>query len=119
MSFADVLRPAIALAEKGIAADWYLTLKTATMARELSRYPTTKDIWLPGGFPPVTAPGAPLGRVVLKGLAATLRRLADAGRRDFYDGELAANVVRDVQSMGGSLATEDLRNYRARVVEPL
>ncbi|HYH43584.1 MAG TPA: gamma-glutamyltransferase, partial [Burkholderiales bacterium] len=119
MRFADVMKPAIALADQGIAVDWYLTLKAATMARELARYPTTKDIWLPGGYPPVTAAGAPLGRLVLKGLAATMRRLADAGPRDFYEGEVAAGIARDVKAMGGDLSLEDLRNYKARIVKPL
>ncbi len=119
MRFADVIRPAVALADLGIAVDWYLTLKVATMTRELARYPSTKEIWLPGGYPPVTAAGAPLGRLVLKGLAATMRRLADAGPRDFYEGDVAASIVRDVKAMGGDLALEDLRNYRARIVKPL
>ena len=48
------------------------------------------DVWLPGGYPPVTAAGAPLGRLVLKGLAGTMRRLAEAGPRDFYEGDVAA-----------------------------
>ncbi len=119
MSFGDVMQPAIGLADKGIAVDWYLTLKAATMARELSRYPSTKAVWLPEGYPPVTAAGAPLGRLVLKGLAATMRRLAHAGRRDFYEGDVARSIARDVKTMGGSLALEDLRAYRARIVEPL
>jgi gamma-glutamyltranspeptidase/glutathione hydrolase len=119
LKFTDVLQPAIALADQGIAIDWFLTLKTATMARELARYPTTKEIWLPQGFPPVTASGAPLGRLVLKGLADTMRRLADAGRRDFYEGEIAADIASDIQALGGNLAREDLRNYRARIVKPL
>jgi gamma-glutamyltranspeptidase / glutathione hydrolase len=117
--FRDVLQPAIALADQGIAIDWFLTLKTATMARELARYPTTRDIWLSHGYPPVTPAGAPLGRLMLKGLASTLRRLADSGRRDFYDGEIAASIARDIKSLGGNLAAEDLQNYRARVVRPL
>jgi gamma-glutamyltranspeptidase/glutathione hydrolase len=119
MPFADALRPAIELADKGIAVDWFLTLKVATMARELSRYAATRDVWLPHGFPPVTAPGAPLERLKLKGLADTLRRLARAGRRDIYEGGIAADIVRDVQAMGGVLSAEDLRAYRARVVPPL
>lgn len=117
--FADVMRPAVELAEQGIAADWFLTLKVATMAQELARYPTTRDVWLPGGFPPVTAPGAPLERLKLKGLAGTLKRLAKAGRRDFYEGEIAAAVVKDVKALGGVIGAEDLRRYRARIVEPL
>lgn len=119
MRFGDVMKPAIALAEKGIAVDWYLTLKAATMAAELARYPTTRDIWLPKGFPPVTPAGAPLGRLVLKGLAATLRRLADAGPRDFYEGDIAQAIARDVKAMGGDLALSDLKSYRARIVKPL
>ncbi len=37
--FAAALGPAIELADEGIATDWFLTLKVATNARELSRYP--------------------------------------------------------------------------------
>src|SRR5688572_16484692 len=39
MKLADALKPAIELAEQGIAVDWFLTLKVATMAKELARYP--------------------------------------------------------------------------------
>ncbi|MES2563054.1 MAG: gamma-glutamyltransferase [Pseudomonadota bacterium] len=119
MKLSEVMQPAIELAEKGIAVDWYLTLKAATMTKELARYPTTRDIWLPGGYPPVTAAGAPLGRLMLKGLAGTMRRLAQAGRRDYYEGQIAASIARDIQSMGGTLALEDLREYHARIVEPI
>jgi gamma-glutamyltranspeptidase/glutathione hydrolase len=119
MKAGELLKPAIELAERGIAVDWYLTLKAATMAKELARYPTTRDIWLPGGFPPVTAPGAELGRLQLKGLAATLKRLASAGLRDFYEGDVAASIVKDMKAMGGVLDAEDLRQFHARIVDPL
>ncbi len=118
MRLADVMQPAIEFADQGMAVDWYLTLKVATMAKELARYPTTRDIWLPQGFPPVTAPGAPLERLRLAGLADTLRRLARAGRRDFYEGEIAANIINDINEMGGILGAADLENYRARIVAP-
>jgi gamma-glutamyltranspeptidase/glutathione hydrolase len=119
IAWKDALRPAIELAAQGMAVDWYLTLKVATMARELNRYPSTRDVWLPGGFPPVTAPGAPLERLKLLRLDDTLKRLAAAGRRDFYEGEIAASIIADVRALGGVLGAEDLRQYRARVVEPL
>ena len=119
LSLKDALRPAIELASQGMPVDWYLTLKVATMARELHRYRSTREIWLPGGLPPVTAPGAPLERLKLLGLADTLKRLAAAGRRDFYEGEIAASIVTDVRVLGGILGAEDLRQYRARIVEPL
>lgn len=119
LKFADAIRPAIELAEQGIAADWFLTLKVATMAQELARYPTSRDVWLPNGFPPVTAPGAPLERLNLPRLSDTLKRLAGAGRRDFYEGEVAAAIVKDVRALGGVIGAEDLKRYRARIVEPL
>jgi len=119
LAFKDVLQPAIELAEQGMAVDWYLTLKIATMARELHHHPTTRKIWLPNGFPPVTAPGAPLARLMLKGLAGTLRRLASAGRRDFYEGDIAAAIAKDIHTLGGILSADDLKHYHARIVEPL
>jgi gamma-glutamyltranspeptidase/glutathione hydrolase len=119
LPFAEALSPAIELADLGIATDWFLTLKVATNARELSRYPTTRDVWLPGGFPPVTAPGAALERLKLPGLAETLRQLARSGRREFYEGDVAASIAADVKAMDGVLGAEDLRRYRARIVEPL
>jgi len=118
-SFAAALQPAIELADRGIAVDWYLTLKVATLARELARYSTTRDIWLPHGLPPVTLPDAPLGRLRLNGLADTLRRLARAGRRDFYDGEIAASIASDSMAMGGALRPGDLSSYRARTAAPI
>ncbi len=119
MKLAEVMQPAIEFADQGIAVDWYLTLKVATMAKELSRYPTTRDIWLPHGLPPVTSIDTPLARLHLTGLADTLRRLARAGRRDFYEGEISNKIINDINMMGGILAAEDLKNYRARIVAPL
>ena len=118
-SFAEVIAPAIELAERGIAVDWYLTLKTATMARELSRYPSSAAVWLPNGFPPITAQGAPLGRLKLKGLAETMRLLAKNGARDFYEGEVARMIADDVKALGGVLDAEDLKAFHARIVAPL
>ncbi len=119
MPFGDMMQPAIGLADEGMAVDWYLTLKVATMARELARYPSTRDIWLPDGFPPVTATGAPLRRLKLGRLAATMRRLADAGPRDFYEGDVAAGIISDLKAMGGNLLAPDLKNFHARIVAPI
>jgi len=116
-SWREVLSPAIQLAEQGMGVDWYLTLKVATSAKELARYPSTASIWLPGGYPPVTPAGVPQ-RLMLTGLADTLRRLARAGPRDFYEGEIAQAIVADMRALGGVIDAVDLAQYRARVVEP-
>ena len=37
-------------------------------------------------------------------LAQTLRHLADVGARDFYEGELARGLSREMQAAGGKLS---------------
>ena len=119
LTFRDVIQPAIALAEQGMPVDWYLTLKIAITAKELSQYPSSANVYLPGGFPPVTPAGANLEHLKLKGLAKTMRRLADAGPRDYYEGEIAQSIARDIKAMGGILSADDLKRYKARIVEPI
>jgi gamma-glutamyltranspeptidase / glutathione hydrolase len=119
LKFSAALQPAIELAEEGIATDWFLTLKVATSAQELARYPTTREVWLPNGYPPATPAGAPLLHLKLTGLAETLKTLAASGRRDFYEGRIATAIVKDVKALGGVITAEDLRRYQARIVEPL
>ncbi|RYF21932.1 MAG: gamma-glutamyltransferase [Comamonadaceae bacterium] len=52
-------------------------------------------------------------------MAATLERLAHAGLDDFYRGELAHSMARDLQALGSPLALADLQDWRARQVAPL
>jgi gamma-glutamyltranspeptidase/glutathione hydrolase len=117
--FAELLQPAIELADKGIAVDWFLTLKVATTAAELSRYPSSRAVWLPKGLPPVTLPNTPLGRLKLTGLADTLQRLAQGGPRDFYEGAVARRILDDIASAGGIIDADDLAQYHARLVAPI
>ena len=97
----DVIGPALALARRGLAQDWFTTLKIANAASILRLYPSSAALYLPDGLPPV-APyqGAP-GFMKLPALAATLEQLAQAGLRDFYEGDVAAAVVRDIAGLGG------------------
>ena len=76
LSWSAVLAPAIEQAERGLPVDWFTTLRVAMTARELARFPTTAPVWLPGGYPPVTSAGAPLGRLRIPRLADTLRRIS-------------------------------------------
>lgn len=49
----------------------------------------------------------------------TLARLAEAGWRDFYQGELGRTIADYLQSAGGILTREDMARYEPRVAEPL
>jgi gamma-glutamyltranspeptidase/glutathione hydrolase len=114
LPFADVLAPAIALARRGLAQDWFTTLKIANAAATLRLYPESARLYLPNGLPPVAPYQGMPGFLGLGGLPATLERLARAGHRDFYEGEVAAALVADFAELGAVIGAADLAACRAR-----
>ncbi len=116
MKLADIAAPAVALAERGLARDWFTTVKIAGVAATLAKYPESARIYLPGGFPPVGPDQGNPGFFRLGNLHRTLARLRDAGFADFYEGEIAASMVADIAAMGGVLSAADLRGCQARVL---
>ncbi|NSL53921.1 gamma-glutamyltransferase family protein [Uliginosibacterium aquaticum] len=52
-------------------------------------------------------------------LAATLEQLARAGLEDFYRGDVARSLARDLEALGSPLRLADLESYRAEQVTPL
>lgn len=111
----DLLAPAIALARRGLAQDWYTTLKIASSASVLRLYEESARIYLPGGLPPVPPYQGVPGFMRLGNLAATLERLAEAGLRDFYEGETARRLAADIAAVGGVVDATDLAGCEATV----
>jgi gamma-glutamyltranspeptidase/glutathione hydrolase len=115
-----LLEPAVGLAQAGLPVDWFATLSIAVAARELAENVGARKVYLPGGLPP--APAAAEGlppRLGLGKLDITLRRLAKAGPREFYEGETARAIAAGMQRLGGKLSLGDLADYRARIVPAL
>lgn len=52
-------------------------------------------------------------------LADTLERLAEAGLHDFYRGELAASMAKELEELGSPLRASDLFAYQAETSTPL
>ncbi|QPT11356.1 gamma-glutamyltransferase [Serratia rubidaea] len=52
-------------------------------------------------------------------LAKTLTRIADKGVADFYQGETAALLLRQMQQDGGLISAQDLKDYRVKWREPM
>jgi len=115
LPLSDIAAPAIALARRGLPQDWYTTLKIANSAAILRKYPESARVYLRDGLPPIPPYQGTLSYFPLGNLADTLARLQHAGWRDFYEGEIATQIVADVKDMGGILSAEDLRGCRARV----
>lgn len=52
-------------------------------------------------------------------LAKTFTRIAEDGRKAFYEGPIAESVITASRKLGGTLAAEDLAEFRAEWVEPI
>jgi gamma-glutamyltranspeptidase/glutathione hydrolase len=52
-------------------------------------------------------------------LAATLKRIAKNGSKEFYHGETAKLIVKQMQKSGGIISAQDLAQYKAVWREPL
>jgi len=120
MDLADVLAPAIRLAEEGFPVDWYLTLSIAPHCQELAAFPATARAYLrdghyvhrPAGLNPADILRQPdLGR--------SLRLIAKDGPAAFYRGAIAQAIDAEMTRTGGFLRASDLARYEARVAEPL
>jgi gamma-glutamyltranspeptidase / glutathione hydrolase len=113
---AEVAAPSLTLAKRGLPQDWYTTLKVAVSAPVLRKYPESANIYLRDGLPPVPPYQGALSYFRLGKLSETLERLARAGWRDFYQGEIASSIISDSRAMGGVLSADDLLHCKARVL---
>ncbi len=111
----EAIVPAIDLARRGMKVDWYATLRIAVEARGLARYPASKAFFLPDGLPPVSLDPDNLQTLRSDAQVATLERLRVAGPEDFYRGDIAAAIAKDMAAIGGKLQRDDLVAYRASV----
>lgn len=117
----ELLQPAVALAREGLLIDWYTTLMIAGSARWLARDPDAAQMFLDdGAWPKASGWSAAAGlRIAMPRAVDMLASLAEQGPRAFYDGDIGAELARDVQAKGGCLSHQDLRDYRALLQEPL
>jgi gamma-glutamyltranspeptidase/glutathione hydrolase len=118
ISLAAALGPAIRFADEGFPVNWHTALYVAIDLANLVRFPATRAVFTVDGVPPSPLPG--LRRPLRQpDLADTLRLIADEGPRVFYEGQVAAAIVADMQANGGVMDGHDLASYQARVVQPL
>jgi gamma-glutamyltranspeptidase/glutathione hydrolase len=106
LPWADLLAPAITLADSGFVIDSALADELAENSAELQKYPQTASLFI--------RYGKPLGRgdTLIQGdLARSLRLIASAGPSAFYQGEIATQIVECMQQQGGLITAEDLATY--------
>lgn len=113
LSLAQVLEPAIRLAEEGFVVKEDLHEAFRRYQETLVLYPGTRRHF----FKPDGSPYSRGERFVQPALARTLRILAREGTAALYRGELARSFVSDMQRNGGLVTLDDLARYRPRAGE--
>ena len=112
-SWNDDLGPAIELATKGFPVSYALS-QSLRISRSLGTSPDSKRIFQKNGA------FFDVGDLLVQPeLAQTLERIARNGANEFYEGETAQRLAREMSSHGGLISLSDLKGYRAIERTPL
>jgi gamma-glutamyltranspeptidase / glutathione hydrolase len=114
MKLADLIQPAIRYAEDGIPVTEKLAREFKEERKDLQRFSISSRIFLNDGK--MYRVGDTLRQPEL---AATLKRIAKKGPEEFYRGETAQMLARDIASFGGLITLDDLAHYRPKIREVL
>ena len=114
LSLAEVLAPAIRLAEEGFLVDDKYQTLLGMRETVMNRWPETAAIFMPGGALPEIGE-----RIVQRDLGQTLRAVAERGFDGFYRGPVAEQLVAGVQAEGGIWTLDDLAGYQVVEREPI
>lgn len=114
MTLADVLAPAIRIADEGFPVSPIIAQDWAGSVQGLRRDEGAAATFLIDGEAPKAGDW-----FRNPDLARTFQRVADHGPETFYGGELGREIIEGLDELGGFLTLEDLANHEPRWVEPL
>lgn len=112
LTWAEVVQPALNLAKNGFPVTDSQAKDFAGEQMDFKKYNPgklyyIKDNWQQGEL------------WVQQDLANTLELIRDNGREGFYSGRVADQIVAEMQSGGGLISKEDLKNYHAVWRDPI
>jgi gamma-glutamyltranspeptidase / glutathione hydrolase len=114
LPFADLMVPAIEIAERGYAVPPVVAQKWAAAVPELKDQPGFAHTFMPNGRAPTVGE-----RFVFKDVAQTLRKIGATKGRDLYEGDTAEKLVAFIRANGGAHTMDDFRSYRPDWVTPI
>lgn len=115
MPLADLIAPAIELAENGMTVSPDLSNSLAGIGDRLSKWPESARIF----YKEDGSNYQPGDTLVQADLAESLKLIAEQGPSAFYEGEIAQKIVADMEANGGLITQEDMKNYRPVIREPI
>ena len=114
-TLAQLLAPAIRLAQEGLRVDADLADSLEWSARRFRKYPASRAIFMRDE----TSALREGDMLVQKDLARSLQRIAAQGVKGFYTGDTARGIVAAVQGAGGTMTLADLASYEAKERTPV
>ncbi len=109
-TWAEVLQPAVRLAEKGFPVSYYFDTQLNNDRELLARFPESQRLFAGLHY---------ADQCVQPELAQTLKRIRDHGAGDFYEGETARRLAVAMAENDGLITLDDLKNYKAVERTPL
>jgi len=114
LPFADLMEPAIDLAERGYLVPPVVQMKWAAARAELQAQPGFAETFLPWGRAP------DVGELFrFKAAARALRAIAETRGAAFYGGEIAHAIEKFSTQNGGSITARDFEKFRPEWVTPI
>ena len=116
LPFADLMAPAIEIAERGYAMPVVVQEKWAAAAavHDLASQPGWAETFLPRGRAPA------VGELFrFPGAARALKLIAASRGQAFYSGEIAETLARQSAAQGGAMTLADLAAYQPEWVTPI
>jgi gamma-glutamyltranspeptidase/glutathione hydrolase len=114
LPFADLMAPAVEIAERGYAVPIVVQQKWAAAADLLANQPGFAPTFLPRGRAPAIGE-----QFRFPGAATALRLIGQTKGEAFYRGEIAQAIEKHAAANGGSMRAADLAAYRPQWVEPI
>jgi len=115
-TWAELLAPAIALADTGFLVDaaFVKTIDLGPVRGRLAHDPASAHLFLPNGALPAIG-----SQFRNPDLAGVLRRIAEKGPPGFYEGPVAAAIADGMKANGGIITAKDLAAYRPKWRDPI
>ena len=113
LPWADLIQPAIILAERGFVMSDYMAQTLNNYSEKMSYYDETRNIFLRN------YPNLKDSRLIQNDLAKTLKRIQKDGLSGFYSGETASLIAADMRENGGLITEQDLIDYRSVWRDPI
>jgi gamma-glutamyltranspeptidase/glutathione hydrolase len=110
----DLLQPAIYYADQGYPVPELIHEFWADATQVFADEPEGRRVYLPNGHSPA------VGEIFRNpDLAKALRAIAQNGADAYYKGEIAQAILSTSKALGGTMASDDLAEFKPEWVEPI